>query len=92
MKTNLSSDNNETQSGATSSPDWGSLREIAFEIETAIKDGSWNKDKFDDVLERAEEAAGGDPEFYEFVLNYAEDDWVNHDDTDDGDESSNDSA
>lgn len=59
-----------------SEPDWSKLKAIGAEIETLQQQGEWNRAAYDRLLEDARKAVNGHEEFLEFVVNEAEQDWL----------------
>lgn len=56
-------------------PDWARLRRIGDAIGKLQAEGRWTKDAYERVLAKAEEAARGQNEFIEFVLNERDPSW-----------------
>ena len=59
-----------------SEPDWAKLKEIGAEIESLQQQGRWDREAFDRLFEDARKAVNGHDEFLEFVVNEADQDWL----------------
>lgn len=52
-----------------SQPDFARLKEISAEMRELIDAGKWTAEEYERLLEEADKASGGNPEFIEFVVN-----------------------
>jgi len=59
-----------------SAPDWTKLKAIGAELETLKERGEWDRAAFDRLIGEAKEAVHGHEQFLEFVVNEAEQDWI----------------